>query len=153
MGFDQDLKRGRKWESRVCDFLNRNGIRCSLTQGKNNVDIISDDGSLKFEVKFDEMTLKTGNIAIEVGTKTKPTGLSTSQADYWVHIWYSGPHLYYNVIGVQALRNLIKANLKNIKIVHEAGDGNATVCLVPKAIFAHWGVCYPMPGQPITISQ
>lgn len=39
----------------------------------------------KVEVKCDRMTVKTGNIYIEYESRGKPSGIATSQADYWVY--------------------------------------------------------------------
>ena len=39
----------------------------------------------KIEVKSDRITAKTGNIYIEYESRGKPSGIATSQADYWVY--------------------------------------------------------------------
>jgi hypothetical protein len=37
------------------------------------------------EVKCDRIAVKTGNVYIEYESRGKPSGISTSQADYWVY--------------------------------------------------------------------
>ena len=39
----------------------------------------------KVEVKTDRLTEKTGNVYIEYESRGKPSGIVTSQADYWVY--------------------------------------------------------------------
>ena len=36
-----------------------------------------------FEIKNDEMAHKTGNIVVEVESRGKPSGISTTKSDYW----------------------------------------------------------------------
>lgn len=50
-------------------------------------------GQKRFEVKFDRDSLKTGNIVLEYrrtddfGNYLKPSGLSVTQSDYWIHVF------------------------------------------------------------------
>jgi hypothetical protein len=39
----------------------------------------------KVEVKTDRLTEKTGNVYIEYESRGKPSGIRTSEADYWVY--------------------------------------------------------------------
>lgn len=39
----------------------------------------------KIEVKSDRKTIETGNVYIEYWSRGKPSGISTSQADYYVY--------------------------------------------------------------------
>ena len=41
----------------------------------------------KLEVKRDSWVGRSGNIAIEFKSRNKPSGISTTQADYWVFIF------------------------------------------------------------------
>jgi hypothetical protein len=45
-------------------------------------DMISNN---KFEVKTDRQTEETGNIYIEYQSRGKPSGIKTTQADFWVY--------------------------------------------------------------------
>jgi len=40
----------------------------------------------KIEVKYDKLFQKTGNIAIEFQSRGKPSGICTTEADYWAFI-------------------------------------------------------------------
>jgi hypothetical protein len=45
-------------------------------------------GGYKIEVKCDRMAHHTHNIYIELYSRGKPSGISTTQADYWIFIIY-----------------------------------------------------------------
>lgn len=47
-------------------------------------EIFSEGG--KVEVKYDRMAHKTGNIYVEVYSRFKKSGISTTKADYWIFI-------------------------------------------------------------------
>jgi hypothetical protein len=42
-------------------------------------------GGYKLEIKSDRLAHKTGNVFIEIFSRGKPSGLSTTEADYWVY--------------------------------------------------------------------
>ena len=63
--FDLDLKFGEKFEGCLADILNRG----------------------KVEVKTErDIWYDTGNIAIEIRYKNKPSGLSVTKSDYWAQV-------------------------------------------------------------------
>ena len=65
--WDIDLKFGKSGEDRVANLLNAE--------------------QSKIEVKTErDWWYKTGNIAIEIECRGKPSGLYATEADYWVHI-------------------------------------------------------------------
>ena len=39
----------------------------------------------KIEVKYDRKTKETGNVYIEFESRNKPSGIKTTQADYWTY--------------------------------------------------------------------
>jgi len=43
------------------------------------------DGSKKVEVKSDSMAHRTGNIFVEVYSRGKQSGISTTTADFWIY--------------------------------------------------------------------
>lgn len=62
--FSHDLKFGKLGEGLIADIFSNK----------------------KLEVKRDNFICKTGNIAVEFESRGKPSGIATSQADYWVFI-------------------------------------------------------------------
>jgi hypothetical protein len=107
--FDIDLKYGQEREQKVVSLLD---------QDKN-----------KIEVKTErDWWAKTGNIAIEIECWGKPSGLSVTQADYWVHILSLGKDDYCKLIfEVPKLKKITEKFKKNYRMI---GDNNASKCIL-----------------------
>lgn len=65
--FRKDLEVGKQGEEQIASIL-------SMKEG---------DG---IEVKRDLMAYKTGNMAIEYESRGKPSGIATTEAEYWAYI-------------------------------------------------------------------
>ena len=110
--FDFDLKFGRKRENRLHKLL---GMR-------------AED---KVEVKTErDWWQKTGNIAIEIECNGKPSGITSTKAEYWVQCLANGDKDYCHLIfSTKTMKRLAKKYVKNTKSV---GDGNRSrVVLIP----------------------
>jgi len=107
--FDIDLKYGQEREKKVVSLLD---------QDKN-----------KLEVKTErDWWAKTGNIAIEVECLGKPSGLSKTEADYWVHILAIGKEDYCKLIfEVPKLKKIADKFKDNYKMI---GDHHASKCIL-----------------------
>jgi hypothetical protein len=107
--FDIDLKYGQEREQKIVSLLD---------QDKN-----------KIEVKTErDWWAKTGNIAIEIECWGKPSGLSVTQADYWVHILALGTDDFCKLIfEVPKLKKITEKFKKNYKMI---GDHNASKCIL-----------------------
>ena len=115
---------------------------------KNNFDIDLDfgmkgedwviklfEGNEKIEVKTERGLWKeTGNIAIEITYKGKPSGLSTTEADMWIHLLEDNREIVGGfIIPVKILKQRIK-NLykdKEISIIKGGDDNNSSIALLP----------------------
>ena len=42
-------------------------------------------GGKKIEVKYDRIAHRTGNVFIEYESRNKPSGIATTDADYWIY--------------------------------------------------------------------
>jgi hypothetical protein len=69
--FKYDLKLGQVKEKELGDIFNEK----------------------KVEVKYDLQALKTGNVYVEYQSRGKPSGISTSQADYYCFCFEKTYHL------------------------------------------------------------
>ena len=111
--FDIDLKFGEKYEDCLADILNRG----------------------KVEVKTErDLWVKTGNIAIEIRYKNKPSGLSVTKSDYWAHIMTKDGDIKFMVIfPVDTLKRRVKYLLfkKRAKIVMGGDNNQSALILVP----------------------
>lgn len=82
-------------------------------------------GSDKVEVKRDRRVSQTGNVAVEIATDDRPSGLSISQAD-WYAFLLSGDQYGDEVmvaIKTERLRRLLELHQAEWRTVR-AGDGN-----------------------------
>ena len=95
-------------------------------------DIFADIGGLNttFEVKYDLMAAKTGNIAIEFfnSKSKKPSGIGITEADYWVHVLKIDNVNTIFICTVAELKEFIKST-KPKRIVYGGGDNNADILL------------------------
>lgn len=102
--FDIDLAYGQMHESRILDML----------EGK------------KLEVKTERgMWSKTGNIAIEFESWGKPSGIESTEADYWFHNLALGDDVYCTLVFNTDMLKKIVNGLDSHKVV-KGGDHNAS---------------------------
>lgn len=75
--FDLDLAYGQVFEKKVADIL----------------------GNSKIEVKTEKDKWKTtGNIVIEYESRGKPSGIVTTEADYWLHNMSYGDNIVFSIL-------------------------------------------------------
>jgi len=89
----------------------------------------------KIEVKTERDKWKeTGNIAIEIRYKGKPSGLSTTDADWWFHLLtYKGKVEVGFMFKVSRLKKMIKNKMKKDKICFMYGgdSGESELIIIP----------------------
>ena len=94
------------------------------------------EGNSKVEIKTErDIWEKTGNIAIEMRCKGKPSGISTTESDVWIHLLsvnsvIKGGFLF----KVDELKGLIKKLHKegNLKVVMGGDDNASQMALIPR---------------------
>lgn len=110
----------------------------SLSEGKMAEELVNNifTGQKKIEVKLDGKVSQTGNLAIEYGqkfgSKFKPTGITVSEADWYMLVF--GGELFNKELFVGiATKRLIKV-LNAFGKTHPASNlkGNSDFLLVPK---------------------
>ena len=111
--FDIDLDFGTRYEHILADILKKG----------------------KVEVKTERDTWKsTRNIAIELLCNDKPSGLNSTEADWWAHILsWKGNVISIILLPVDKLKELVKDSVRdgNGKVVM-GGDNNASeIALIP----------------------
>lgn len=117
--FDIDLDFGRMVERKVANLF-ENGNRG------------------KIEVKGERQKWKsTGNLAIEISFRGRPSGIMTSQADWWFHVYMDGNRInHILVFPVDRLRAVVNRLIDNSEIhVVPGGDGNMSrIALIPMSM-------------------
>jgi hypothetical protein len=106
--WDIDLDYGYDGESRVLDLLS---------------------GASKIEVKNDTMAHRTGNIAVEFRCYGKPSGISTTEADYWAFVLLGGEIVYF--IEVNRLKKLAKLQYKESGSIKGGDYHMSEMILIP----------------------
>jgi hypothetical protein len=94
------------------------------------------EGNSKVEVKTErDIWMTTGNIAIEIRCKGEPSGVSTTEANVWIHLLahkgeIKGGYLFI----VDELKAFIKKRHKegNLKIVMGGDDNASQMALIPR---------------------
>jgi hypothetical protein len=147
--FNKDLEYGRKGEKIVAIYLALQGMQIIEGISKDyynpDYDLLmyspKHDKNLKMEVKTDDYVddnFDTGNIAIEIMFKGKPSGISTTKSDWWV---YYMPKISSNnlwMMRVDLLKELIKNNIKDLKVVMGGDDNQSKLVLIPRKEYSKY---------------
>lgn len=86
--FAKDLKASQASVDKVAKWLTSNGCKDITYVHTKHYDLTyeKDGNHYSMEVKEDLQFSKTGNVAIEVRSRSKPSGICSSLADYWVYV-------------------------------------------------------------------
>ena len=112
--FDIDLDFGQIYEEKIKDIF----------QGKGGIEVKTER----------DMWKRTGNIAIEVKYKGNPSGLSSTNADWWIHILSDNGEIDTAfMFKVNKLRKKIRrlVSRKEASIVMGGDDNQSQMVLVP----------------------
>jgi hypothetical protein len=136
MSFYEDLKTGQEKELKFIEIKGMQNYRRSVGNVKE-YDIICydvDNHEMKYEVKFDRLTSKTGNICIEFESRGKKSGVTTTEANFWVQ-YITDKEIY--EIPIEDLHMLILD--KKYKRIVKGGDNFTSSCyLFDKNIFSRY---------------
>jgi hypothetical protein len=79
-----DLARGRVIEEQVLKIIHKKYPCACIVDGFKGYDIWIPELHKSVEVKYDPMSMKTGNIVIEIEFHDQMSALMTTTADWWV---------------------------------------------------------------------
>ena len=90
--FRHDLKVGQQGEQVIAQILSDDTIEVKSEQDKN-----------------DKNWTNTNNMFVEISSRNKSSGLSTTEAKWWIHNFYKGERLCFSkIILVKDLRRIAK---------------------------------------------
>jgi len=127
-------------------FLPASGTMALLPMGNFDIDLdfglIHEDkvrdifqGKGSIEVKTErDMWSMTGNMAVEIAYKGKPSGITITDAEWWCHLFtIDGEIKFMITIEVDELKNRIKqlAKTNSVKIVKGGDNDESEIILVP----------------------
>lgn len=83
--FHSDLAFGDKYQERYITSMTPQPSYLEVKKGYfKPYDFIADN--VKYECKADRMAHNTGNLCIEHFSRGKPSGISTTEADFWIYM-------------------------------------------------------------------
>jgi len=103
--------------------------------GESLVESIFKDKKVKLEVKKDDWAIRSGNIAIEFECRGKPSGIQTTESDFWCHVV---GHYFVLVFPVDFLKRVFQDLRSDPKYVKEMGDRSPDGGRVSKAVLIPW---------------
>ena len=84
--FKKDLAQGKKYELESLNYLDYDTYEMKEGYFKEyDLIITKDNVDTKIEVKSDRQASITGNMVIEYECNNKPSGLTSTTADYWLY--------------------------------------------------------------------
>lgn len=135
MSIVKSFKIGEVGENRVISMLRSLGISVTKNEDKETrefYDLNCEYKDVKFtcEVKFDVMSEKTGNVAIEVfnSKSNKPSGIFSTKADLWIHVLPDDSNMAVCICSVKKIREYSR-NAAPLRILKSVGDDNADIIL------------------------
>lgn len=139
MGIKKSLAIGGVAEQCFMAKLTECGLIFEKSSGKQSCwdikvdfpDVLS--GTFFAEIKFDKMSAKTGNLAIEFFNpkSNKISGISVTTSDFWVYAFGNPLELW--VAQVNELKRYINDNAP-FKTIDVGGDNNASLFLYKKDV-------------------
>lgn len=90
MPFVEDLKFAHLYENLLLNYIHEDYDEVEFapqdsSQSEWDVKITKGNFICKYEVKADRMSYKTGNVCIEYECNSRPSGISTTQADIYAY--------------------------------------------------------------------
>lgn len=131
--FAKDLSVGQESEENVLKRIRDKYPTAVLVPGKfKPYDIFIPEKDLKVEVKVDLKSQETRNILIELRMFNMPSGLLTTQADFW--IIYTGKEYLWSTPKM-IMECIMLNNIPSQEIYGPGDDVKKHACLIPINIF------------------
>jgi len=127
--FQKDLERAKECEKKVVEMLQSHPINTDFefnNDAKYDIKYKCEGNEITLEVKEDLMWEKTGNVAIELQSRGKPSGICTSVADRWCYVL--GDEFWFGKPG--DIRLFLIQHWDRIRRVKGGDDGTSFMALV-----------------------
>ena len=102
-------------------------------------DFVADN--VKYECKADRMAHKTGNLCIEYQSRGKPSGISTSEADYWIYMLVAPDGAVSDTFKIPG--DILKEEIEKKSYTRDVSGGDNwtnKMYLFPKNVFCQYRV-------------
>lgn len=128
--FKKDLKVAQSTEFEVGELIQDTYDNMQVldfnNDGRYDIRVRIDDEIITIEVKEDFMCEKTGNVSLEFESRGKPSGISVSEADYYVYKIHRLGKLFYVFIRTRYLKEAI-SNHEYHRVVNGGDRGSNTM--------------------------
>ena len=107
--FQNQLSQGQKYEKICLEYLEYDTVKHMKGSFKEyDLIIYKGEEEIKIEVKSDRQASKTGNLAIEYECNKKGSGITTTEADYWIYFIVHPDRDECYKIPIDDLNNIVK---------------------------------------------
>lgn len=140
--FVKDLRVANETEKEVADLIELHfGLSIKEIGETGAYDILASgpNGLIKFEVKEDFIVQDTGNVALEYECRGKPSGIATTEADYYIYKlnYDNGPE--YVIHSVGELKEMIEKGLYFRDVIGGDWGSRTKMYLFKKRVFVKHG--------------
>lgn len=135
--FKRDLERGVEVERMVLEIIRKNNPCATLVDAFKGYDIWIPELHKSVEVKYDEMSAKTGNICIEIEFNGKASALLTTTADWWVI--YDGEK-YMRFTPMKIIECIFMSQLRYAEFIGAGDSKSKKLFLIKKDVLYPYGV-------------
>lgn len=124
--FDEDLNVAKQTEHEIgllfAEYYGWNLVSMSNHKGYDLV-LEKNGRNVLVEVKEDFAVGKTGNVAVEFSCRGKPSGISTTQADFWLYRLHMNEGLIHVLLETDELKRKIELE-KYFRTVNGGDEGS-----------------------------
>lgn len=107
--FQKDLETGHYYEERSLLYLDYDTVEHKKGYFKEyDLEIVKDGKTITIEVKSDKQASRTGNLAIEYECNNKPSGITSSTADFWIYFIVFEDHEEVYKVSLEKLKKIAK---------------------------------------------
>lgn len=140
MSFSADLDYGNRIQQKVLEEYYPYPYREMQGNFKDwDVIVFRNNEIQTFEFKADRRAAQTGNLAIETLCNKKPSGISATKADYWIHCVCDGDTvLEVYEIPVKTLSDMVCWGA--YECIRDCDNGKNVMYIFKKEKFAQWRV-------------
>ena len=139
--FINTLQFGKLYEQKAKEYFEYNECQ-EVGDTIPGYDVVfkKDNTEVKVEVKADRQAWKFGNVCIEIESNNIPSGLSITEAHYWLYFIVSpdGDKDEVYKIPVEHLKNIAEAYKHTARMI--GYNGLSKCCLIPKGKFAQYKI-------------
>jgi len=130
LNFKDSIKIGKKKEHLVKKILEKYFDTIEENDDyKYDLIVKENSKKIKLEIKFDDMFNKTNNFAVEFESRRRPSGITTTESDYWIFVDSK------NSIYIIETKILKKICIGKKKIQTRCKDSYNRIYLIPKNEF------------------